>query len=157
MAPQLFPGCAAPKFYLPANCHTVYPASVNPRRLFSDTMRVPRLGRPKDLDGVTEVILEAMPDDPQWDYRFPKRCEFPEDHRKFTKMLLQCFLDPKFDDWVVMVVEDKQEPKTKDQDPRIVSFGVFDVSYKNKREEGPGYKTQDRMYRALSLTSATLG
>ncbi|KAK1836858.1 hypothetical protein QBC39DRAFT_367062 [Podospora conica] len=104
--------------------------------------RTLRPGLPADLDGVTDVIIEAMPDDPQWDYRFPKRLEFPEDHKKYTKMLLQCFLDPQWDDWAVMVVEE-QDPKAKDQAPRIVSFGVFDVSYKNKRREGPSYKTQD--------------
>lgn len=152
MAPQLFPGsCAPPKFCLPADFHTVYTASVNPRQFLFDTMGTPRLGRPEDLDGVTDVIIKAMPDDPQWDYRFPKRCEFPDDHRKYTKMLLQHFLDPKLDDWVVMVVEDRQEPRAKDQNARIVSFGVFDVSYKNKRKMGTGYQAQDRKYHALSL------
>lgn len=148
MAPQLFPGsCAAPTFCLPADFHTAHTASVNPRQFLFDTMEIPRPGRPEDLDGVTEVIIQAMPDDPQWNYRFPKRREFPDDHRKYTKMLLQCFLDPAFDDWAVMVVEDRQE----DQDARIVSFGVFDVSYKNKRKMGTGYQTQDRKCHALSL------
>lgn len=153
MAPQLFPGSyAPPKFCLPADFHTVYTASVNPRQFLFDTMGIPRLGRPEDLDGVTDVIIKAMPDDPQWDYRFPKRREFPDDHKKYTKMLMQHFLDPKLDDWAVMVVEDRQKP---DQDARIVSFGVFDVSYKNKRKMGTGYQTQDRKFHALSLKRAT--
>ncbi|KAK3486068.1 uncharacterized protein B0T23DRAFT_408131 [Neurospora hispaniola] len=47
-----------------------------------------------------------MPLDPQWDYRFPLRKEFPEDHYKYTRMLFKYFLDPSFDDWTVMVIED---------------------------------------------------
>lgn len=123
-------------------------------QLFSDPTGIPRPGRPDDIDAVTAVIIKAMPDDPQWNYRFPYRHEFDEDHKKYTKMLLECFLDPTFDDWAVMVVEDKLDPT--DKEPQIVSFGVFDVSYKNKRKKGPGHKTQDRKSRALSLASVTL-
>ncbi|KAK3337965.1 hypothetical protein B0H65DRAFT_435339 [Neurospora tetraspora] len=47
-----------------------------------------------------------MPLDPQWDYRFPLRKQFPEDHYKYTRMLFEYFLDPSYDDWTVMVVED---------------------------------------------------
>src|ERR1700742_4884967 len=34
----------------------------------------------RDLDAVTEIALIAMPMDPQWAWRFPKRQMFPEDH-----------------------------------------------------------------------------
>ncbi|KAK4465877.1 hypothetical protein QBC42DRAFT_260594, partial [Cladorrhinum samala] len=77
---------------------------------------------------------------PQWDYRFPYRHQFPEDHYKYTRMLFEYFLDPAFDDWKVMVVEDSLEPSGK---VSVVSFGVWDTSYINKRIYGPGYKTQD--------------
>ncbi|KAK4169919.1 hypothetical protein QBC43DRAFT_306837 [Cladorrhinum sp. PSN259] len=101
----------------------------------------PRLGVPSDLEAVTDVIIKTMPLDPQWDYRFPYRLQYPEDHYKYTKMLFQYFLDPTFDDWVVMVVEDSLEPHG--SEVSVVSFGVWDVSYANKRLYGPGYKTQD--------------
>ena len=104
-------------------------------------MGEPRPGLPSDLDGVTQVIMDAMPLDPQWHYRFPYRKQFPEDHEKFTRMLLEYFLDPELDDWTVMVVEDTD---LGDGEPRIVAFGVFDVSYKNKARYGPGYMVQDR-------------
>ncbi|KAK3985493.1 hypothetical protein QBC44DRAFT_335104 [Cladorrhinum sp. PSN332] len=100
----------------------------------------PRLGLPTDLEAVTDVIIKAMPLDPQWDYRFPYRQQYPEDHYKYTKMLFQYFLDPAFDDWVVMVVEDSLRPGN---ELSVVSFGVWDMSYINKRLYGPGYKTQD--------------
>jgi len=101
----------------------------------------PRLGVPSDADALTEVIIRTMPLDPQWDYRFPYRHEFPEDHYKYTKMLFEYFLDPAFDDWLVMVVEDSLEPGG---ELSIVAFGVWDVSYRNKRIHGPSYKPQDR-------------
>ena len=100
----------------------------------------PRLGRPEDAEAVTRVIIDTMPLDPQWDYRFPYCCEYPDDHYKYTKMLFEYFLDPSYDDWLVMVIEDSLElggPLT------VVSFGVWDVSYVNKRRYGSSYKPQD--------------
>lgn len=101
----------------------------------------PRLGVPADVDAITHVIVNAMPLDPQWDYRFPHRRRYPVDHYKYTRMLIEYFLDPAYDDWRVMVVEDSLEPGGATS---IVSFGVWDVSYLNKRRHGPGYTPQDR-------------
>ncbi|KAL2133371.1 hypothetical protein VTI74DRAFT_2459 [Chaetomium olivicolor] len=100
----------------------------------------PRLGVPADVEAVTDVITKTMPLDPQCDYRFPYRREYPEDHYKYTKMLFEYFLDPAYDDWLVMVVQDSLEPGSPTS---IVAFGVWDVSYINKRRYGPGYKPQD--------------
>ncbi|KAK0627476.1 hypothetical protein B0T14DRAFT_136459 [Immersiella caudata] len=102
----------------------------------------PRLGLPADVDPITEVILKAMPLDPQWDYRFPYRLQYPEDHYHFTRMLFEHFLDPEFDDWVVMVVEDAFEP---DEETKIAAFGVFNIAFRKKRRYGPGYQAQDPM------------
>ncbi|KAK0744839.1 hypothetical protein B0T21DRAFT_325749 [Apiosordaria backusii] len=102
----------------------------------------PRLGLPTDIEAVTDVILRTMPLDPQWDYRFPYRQDYPEDHYKFTRLLFEYFLDPAYDDWQVMVVEDNLEPGCEER--RVVSFSVWDVSYRNKRRYGPSYVPQDR-------------
>lgn len=59
-------------------------------------------------------------------------------------MLFEYFLDPEYDDWVVMVIEDSPKPEAPSE---VVAFGVWDVSYINKRRYGPGYKTQDRKFR----------
>lgn len=101
----------------------------------------PRLGLPSDVEAVTNVIINTMPLDPQWDYRFPYRHQYPEDHYKYTKMLFEYFLDPAFDDWLVMVVEDCLQPGGPTQ---VVSFSVWNVSYINKRRYGAGYQPQDR-------------
>ncbi|KAK4199997.1 hypothetical protein QBC40DRAFT_201648 [Triangularia verruculosa] len=102
----------------------------------------PRLGLPVDIEAVTDIIIRTMPLDPQWDYRFPYRHEFPDDHYKFTRLLFEYFLDPAYDDWQVMVVEDSPEEVRGER--RVVSFSVWDVSYRNKRRYGPSYVPQDR-------------
>ncbi|KAL1840238.1 hypothetical protein VTJ49DRAFT_669 [Mycothermus thermophilus] len=101
----------------------------------------PRMGLPGDVDAVTSVIINTMPLDPQWDYRFPYRKQYPEDHWKYTRMLFEYLLDPDYDDWIVMVVEDSLE---QGGPVEVVAFGVWDISYINKRRYGPGYKPQDR-------------
>lgn len=97
----------------------------------------------RDLEAVVDVVLAAMPLDPQWNYRFPYRHTYPKDHRKFTKLLFQFFIDPSYDDWHVMVAE---APSIDDpQVSRIVAFAVWEVSYINKAKHGAGcYRPQNR-------------
>ena len=103
-----------------------------------------RPGLPSDVDAITNVVIKTMPLDPQWDYRFPLRKQFPDDHYKYTRMLFEYFLDPLFDDWAVMVVEDV-DPASSEK-PKIAAISVWDVSYLNKRKYGPSYIPQDRKY-----------
>lgn len=98
-----------------------------------------RVAVPSDLDQLVDVVLATMPSDMQWPYRFVHRKEFPEDHRKYTKMIWGMFVDPAFDDWVVQVIEDTIEGK-----PIIVAFAAWNVSYVNKRKHGSGYEPQNR-------------
>ena len=35
---------------------------------------------------MTEICIEAFPLDPQWNYRFPYRLQYPEDHYRYTRM-----------------------------------------------------------------------
>jgi hypothetical protein len=59
-----------------------------------------------------------MPFDPQWNYRFPYRLEYPEDHYKYTKMVYEQFLDVANDDWRILVVElrsDEEGPTVAEQ------------------------------------------
>ncbi|KAK3398308.1 hypothetical protein B0T20DRAFT_353359 [Sordaria brevicollis] len=73
-----------------------------------------------------------MPLDPQWDYRFPLRKQFPEDHYKYTRMLFEYFLDPSFDDWTVMVVEDV-DPASSEK-LRIASISVDKRGGRTRRD-----------------------
>jgi hypothetical protein len=45
-----------------------------------------------DLDDLTETMCSAMPMDPQWDYQFPKRLQYPEDNRSCTRRMMETFL-----------------------------------------------------------------
>jgi hypothetical protein len=102
-----------------------------------------RQAKLNDLDAVVEVVLAAMPLDPQWNYRFPYRDSYPEDHRKFTKRLFRLFIDPAIDDWQVMVAEAPsiEEPHVS----KIVAFAVWDISYINKAKHGSDcYQAQSR-------------
>lgn len=103
----------------------------------------PRVGLPSDIEAVTDAVIRTMPLDPQWEYRFPYRHLYPQDHYKYTKMLFEYFLDPSYDDWLVIVAEDSLEPGGS---VSVVSFGVLNISYANKRRFGPSYKPQDRKF-----------
>jgi hypothetical protein len=57
-----------------------------------------------DLDVIVDVIMAAMPMDPQWNWRFPRWREYPDDTRYFTMLKYDEFLrDVK--NWRVMVAE----------------------------------------------------
>jgi hypothetical protein len=101
-----------------------------------------RLATPADLDSVVELALAALPDDPDWHYRFPYHDKYPEDHLKFTRLLFQFYLDPGHNDFRIMVAE---APKSEScPETKMVSYALWDVSFLNKRKYGPGYKPQDR-------------
>jgi hypothetical protein len=88
-----------------------------------------------------DVVLAAMPLDPQWNWRFPYRDQYPEDNYKYTKMLFEYFLDPEWDDWTVMVIE---APSNEDPNvSKIVAFSVWDISY-IKVLKNPEYEPQNR-------------
>ncbi|KAF5675404.1 gnat family protein [Fusarium circinatum] len=78
------------------------------------------------LDGIVDVVLVAMAHDPQWNYRFVHKDEFPDDHRKFTRLLYQQFISPLNDD-------------------SRSCFAVWDVCYANKARFGSNYQPQNPM------------
>ncbi len=114
-----------------------------PIRTSSPTAMAIRAANLSDMEEVVEVVLSAMPHDPQWDYRFPHRKEYPKEHLKYTKLLFECFLNQTWDDWQVMVVE---APSVEDRTvAKVVSISVWDVSFRNIRKHGQAYKPQDRL------------
>jgi hypothetical protein len=94
-----------------------------------------------DVDQVTDVFIESMPDDPCWNYRFPYRHEYPQDHREFHRDLIRRFISPEYADWAVMIVESSATPGEKS---KVASFSVWNLSYVNKRIHGPTYKPKSR-------------
>ena len=79
-----------------------------------------------DLDNITAVACAAFPDDPQWDYRFPHRKEFPEDNYKCTKELYKSMLD--IDDIVINVIttSTKENNETKE---KLIALAVWELQY----------------------------
>ncbi|KAH7144823.1 acyl-CoA N-acyltransferase [Fusarium sp. MPI-SDFR-AT-0072] len=71
-----------------------------------------------DLDGITKLAIEAFPDDPERDYRFPYRHEYPEDQWKWTRVEYEGFLKQP-ESYDILVIEAGQ---------KIVALGIWDVS-----------------------------
>jgi hypothetical protein len=59
----------------------------------------------KDLDALVDIAVNTMPADPQWDWRFPYRFEYPEDTRLFTRIKYEEFLQNNDGEWLVMLAE----------------------------------------------------
>lgn len=103
-----------------------------------------RQAGPQDIDAVTDVMILSMQEDHGWwDYRFPHRHAYPEDHRKLLRLLVEAWISPDFDDWVVMVAEVHDTPSSS-EGYQIACYSAWDVSYLNYRKHGPDYAPQDR-------------
>ncbi|KAF4468528.1 gnat family [Fusarium albosuccineum] len=110
-----------------------------------------RAATPEDLDDIVDVVLVAMPHDPQWNYRFVYKDKFPGDHRKYTRLLYQNFISPTNDDWHVSLAETSGS-----QTPRkVVGFAVWDLSYANKDQKGPDYEPQNPMAMTAQMGGST--
>lgn len=44
-----------------------------------------REATPADLDSITDLVVATFPMDPGWNYCYPKRLEYPEDHRSCVR------------------------------------------------------------------------
>lgn len=71
-----------------------------------------------DLNALTDIMIAAMPTDPAWDYRFPYRGDYPEDHRRCVNKIFEEAFEAKAT--VLNVVEiEKDHP---------VAYAVWDRS-----------------------------
>ncbi|TQV89936.1 hypothetical protein V2A60_002529 [Cordyceps javanica] len=60
--------------------------------LHPDHLRV-RAAVPSDVGALATIVYHAMPMDPQWDYRFPLRKQYPEDNYGYTRLMMKSFLE----------------------------------------------------------------
>jgi hypothetical protein len=51
-----------------------------------------RTALPSEAEALARIMCAAMPMDPQWNYRFPGRLEFPKDHFEGTCQFMEGFL-----------------------------------------------------------------
>ncbi|KAG6354228.1 hypothetical protein INS49_004832 [Diaporthe citri] len=61
-------------------------------RLRAPHLRV-RAATAHDLSAMATIVYEAMPSDPQWNYRFPLQKRFPEDNYGCTRQMLKSMLE----------------------------------------------------------------
>ncbi|KAH6971212.1 hypothetical protein BKA56DRAFT_596028 [Ilyonectria sp. MPI-CAGE-AT-0026] len=77
-----------------------------------------RPGTLDDLDVLVSLGLAAMPMDPQWDYRYPHRAEYPQEHRECTAQRWERFFhpDPSGGEWAVYLVDYLPQDRDADSD-----------------------------------------
>jgi hypothetical protein len=58
----------------------------------------------KDLDALRDIALAAMPLDPQWNYRFPRRKDYPQDTSYWTRRQYENYFESTKLKYCVMVI-----------------------------------------------------
>ncbi|KAJ4420740.1 hypothetical protein N0V82_004179 [Gnomoniopsis sp. IMI 355080] len=97
-----------------------------------------RQAEPCDVDAVTDVLIAAMPADRDWwDYRFQYREQYPDEHRRLFRLLIETWIAPAFEDWVVMVAELFDAATGTWQ---VGAYAAWDVAYVNRRKHGAAYE-----------------
>jgi ribosomal protein S18 acetylase RimI-like enzyme len=88
----------------------------------------------EDLDAMVEIALAAMPQDPQWNWRFPYRLQFPDDTRGFTRVKYKEFLQDSDGQWRVMLAEGRElDGQAR---PKAIAMAIWNV----KNLTAPKYK-----------------
>jgi hypothetical protein len=95
----------------------------------ASTLRV-RKALITDLEVMLDIGLEAMPMDPQWNWRFPHSSQYPEDTRYFTRQKYREFLEDKTGRWQVMLAEISSD---NDVPPVSIAMAVWDIANVNRR------------------------
>ncbi|OTA57912.1 acyl-CoA N-acyltransferase [Hypoxylon sp. EC38] len=81
-----------------------------------------------DLEDIATVAQQGFPDDPEFDYRFPYRDEYPEDNRKWIVQEYREYLEQP-DKYAVIIVT------ASDNDNKAVALSVWDI-YISKAHQG---------------------
>lgn len=79
---------------------------------------------PGDVDALAAIIRYAMPMDPQWDYRFPLRKQYPEDNYGYTRLMMKSFLEAQ---GVVVKVVTFPAPGLPEEDEVPAALAVWEV------------------------------
>jgi len=82
-----------------------------------------------DLDDITTVAQAGFPDDPEFNYRFPLRHEYPEDNRHWVRQEYREYLEQP-DKYAVVVIT------AEDNDNRPVALSVWDLKVLTPHQGG---------------------
>ncbi|KAF2761039.1 acyl-CoA N-acyltransferase [Pseudovirgaria hyperparasitica] len=82
-----------------------------------------------DVPALANIAVTAMPDDPQWDYRFPYRLKYPEEHLAAIQNVYRSAVEDEASAGTVVKVlcNDKDEP---------MALSVWDLLYLGKASGG---------------------
>ena len=85
-----------------------------------------RKANKSDLEDITTVAQAGFPDDPEFDYRFPKRDKYPEDNRKWIRREYQAYLEQP-EKFTVMIITTPVE-KDGQVASRAIALAVWDMA-----------------------------
>ncbi|ETS79398.1 hypothetical protein PFICI_09251 [Pestalotiopsis fici W106-1] len=101
---------------------------------------VVRVATMEDLDDLTKIAQAGFPDDPEFDYRFPHRQKYPDDHWRWTRREYEGYLNQP-DKYAVLLAtlptnqksdeyndEHKQERELNRSWPVSVALAVWDMA-----------------------------
>lgn len=97
-----------------------------------DQRLVVRTATLDDLEDITTVAQEGFPGDPEFNYRFPYRGEFPEDNRKLVRQEYKEYFE-QLDKYAVIIVG------ASDNDNKCVALSVWDILVTSKHKGGGKY------------------
>lgn len=103
-----------------------------------------RLARLDDLDNITTIAQRGFPDDPEFDYRFPYRDEFPEDNRRWICQEYREYLEQP-EKYIVIIIT------ASDNDDKAVALSIWDVS-PSTPQKGSGKQSQADLRKYLPPT-----
>lgn len=90
----------------------------------SDDSLALRTATADDLDELADIACAAFPMDPQWDYRFPHRKEFPTDNWNCTRLMYKTLLETSGNVINVITVPTKKDGATVH---RSVALAVWEL------------------------------
>ena len=94
-----------------------------------------------DIDDLLAVYKASAPLESTFSYVNQHVQQYPEDLIKYEKLVNHLWISPKYSDFHVMVAE---APSLEDMTmTKVVACAVWDVSYRNKRQHGFKYKSQN--------------
>ena len=100
-----------------------------------------RPGTFADIDDLVAVYKASAPLDQAFSYVNQHVQQYPEDLIKYEKLVNHLWISPKYSDFHIMVAE---APSLEDVTmTKVVACALWDVSYRNKRQYGSKYKSQN--------------
>ncbi|KAH8655549.1 hypothetical protein BX600DRAFT_384994 [Xylariales sp. PMI_506] len=76
-----------------------------------------------DINALTDLALEALPDDPAWGYRYPDVGEYPNDHKAYIRLKYEEYCNKVHEKkYALVVIELHQGDSTT---PRLIAISLW--------------------------------